>query len=126
MKAKSTNLGTLNQDRIMREKINGLLAGNSGSVVVEVLGYLMDKVEEATFNKPVLNLSEAARYIYVSEASLRAKVRSNLIPCSRPVEGGSGRLYFKRDDLDNYMLQNYCPSSFTIDQMASNYCATKR
>jgi excisionase family DNA binding protein len=53
-------------------------------------------------SKEVLNLSEACRYLDLSESSMYKMTHKGLIPSYKP---NGKRLYFKRSELDSWLLR---------------------
>ena len=55
------------------------------------------------FNKQILSFKEACDYLDVSKSLLYKLTSSKAIDFTKP---NGGKLYFKREDLDSWMLQN--------------------
>lgn len=53
--------------------------------------------------KAILSLQEAANYLGVSESTLYKMTSARTITFYKP---NNGKIYFRRVDLDNWMLQN--------------------
>lgn len=58
-------------------------------------------------NKEILSFKEAVTYLDVSESLLYKLTSNRSISFSKP---NGGRIYFKKSDLDNWMLQNVSQS----------------
>ncbi len=71
-----------------------------------------------TCQKMILNLKEAAFYIGLSQSYLYKLTSSRRIPCYKPL----GKfLYFKKDELDNWLLRNRNVTKKEIEKTALSY-----
>lgn len=79
----------------------------------------LDRIEKlALGNKRVLTFEEASRYTGFSESYLYKLTSARKIPFSKP----NGKvLYFDRDKLDNWLLQNPRMCTDEIEEQASKY-----
>lgn len=85
---------------------------------------LADKVEEQSIlQKSVLNFSELCRYLQVSPSYLYRLTSQKQIPCYCPQ---GKKLYFRKEEIDQWLLQNRQSSSDEIEKAASNYILTNR
>lgn len=85
---------------------------------------LADKIEEQNIlQKPVLNFSELCRYLEVSPSYLYRLTSQKLIPCYCPQ---GKKLYFRKEEIDQWLLQNRQSSSHEIEKAASDYILTNR
>lgn len=84
---------------------------------------LFDKVEELSQKKPFLTINEAAEYLGCQRTKIYVMMNTGELAYSRPNDKGSGRAYFRREDLDAYLSRNYHPSQADIDAQAANYIA---
>jgi excisionase family DNA binding protein len=75
--------------------------------------------------KPVINFKEACSYTGYSPQHLRKMIRDCKIPYYKPEISGSGKLFFKREELDNYLTGNRFAPLCEADQAAATYLATK-
>jgi len=65
-----------------------------------------------SFSKEILSLKEASSYLDVSESLLYKLTSNRKIKFYKP---NRGRIYFKRVDLDHWMLQNeQVPTTFCM------------
>jgi prophage regulatory protein len=71
--------------------------------------------------KSVLTLTEASFILGMGEQTVRMKVRNHEIPAYKP---NVNRLYFKKDELEAWMLQNRSKSMTEIESEAIKYCIT--
>ncbi len=84
-------------------------SSNYNSIVTQIHSYL---------GKQILSFNEAIQYLDVSKSFLYKLTSQNLISYSKP----SGKLiYFKKSDLDNWMLQNTATSVLHEENEMFNY-----
>ena len=74
--------------------------------------------EHAVFQKEVLTFKEACRFLDFSESYLYKLTHKKSIPHFCP---NNKKLYFKRNDLEEWLLQNRRDSSDEVEQKAANY-----
>lgn len=67
--------------------------------------------------KNILSLREAALYLDLSESSIYKLTSESKISFSKP---NGGKLYFKKTDLDNWMLQNESKSIDALGEIILN------
>lgn len=67
--------------------------------------------------KNILSLREAALYLDLSESSIYKLTSESKISFSKP---NGGKLYFKKADLDNWMLQNESKSIDALGEIILN------
>lgn len=91
------------------ESLNHILR-NSIKVSVRVMELenkiklIDDKLNQLILiKKDVLSLKEACEYLSISESHMYKYTMNNSIICFRP---NGKKIYFKRSDLDNWMLTN--------------------
>ncbi len=70
-------------------------------------------------SKNVLDIHEAAILLNLSVQSVRSKVRNREFPAYRP---NPNRLYFKKEELEAWMLQNRQMSQDEMEHEAARYC----
>jgi excisionase family DNA binding protein len=68
--------------------------------------------------KEMLTLIEAAEFMGVSKSTLYKMSYNRALPIFKPT---GGRIYFKRDDILNYLQQNRIKSNKEIEEAATNY-----
>lgn len=68
--------------------------------------------------KSVLSFEEACIYLNLSDSHLYKLTSARKIPCYRP-EGK--KLYFKKNEMDDWMLRNRQSTTDEIEMKASNY-----
>lgn len=73
-------------------------------------------------NKEILTLNEAARYIDTSTSHIYKLTSSKQIPHYCPT---GKKLYFKRSELDEWILKHKQTSVDEIQQQANDYVFTK-
>ncbi len=83
----------------------------------------LDRIEEYSriAAKQVLNITEAAFILDMTTQSVRKKVRERELPAYKP---NPNRLYFKKEDLENWMLQNRRDTMEEMESEAVYYCMT--
>lgn len=64
--------------------------------------------------KDILSFKEATQYLDLSESSLYKLTSESKISFSKP---NGGKLYFKKSDLDNWMLQNENKSVDALEEV---------
>ncbi|WP_417371474.1 helix-turn-helix domain-containing protein [Gelidibacter japonicus] len=73
--------------------------------------------------KPVLNFEEACKYCGISASSMYKHTSANRIPHYKP----EGKLiYFKRDELDEWMLRNRQSTNQEMAEIATSYTFKNR
>ncbi|MFT5252081.1 MAG: excisionase family DNA binding protein [Flavobacteriales bacterium] len=80
-------------------------------------------VEQNLLRKDVLNLNEACSYLDLSASHLYKMTSQKLIPHFCPQ---GKKLYFKRTELDQWLLRNRQDSTDEIETMAANYLLTNK
>ncbi len=73
--------------------------------------------------KEILSFREALIYLDVSESFLYKLTSKKEIPFTKP---NGGKLYFKKKDLDKWMLQNESTSTSELEQNVMNYLKRKK
>ncbi len=77
--------------------------------------------EQNLLKKDVLNFNETCTYIDISASHLYKMTSQKLIPHFCPQ---GKKLYFKRAELDEWLLRNRQDSTDEIETMAANYLLT--
>jgi len=75
-------------------------------------------VEQRVTSKQVLNFNEASRYLELSHSHLYKLTSAGGIPFYKP---NGKKLYFKREELDNWLLRNRCASTTEIEEQAEGF-----
>lgn len=89
------------------------------NLILDKLTEIANKLDEQNIlQKTVLNLSEAAKYLDISESHLYKLTSSRQIPHFCPQ---GKKLYFRREELDQWLQRNRQSSSDEIDREATNY-----
>jgi len=89
------------------------------NLILDKLSEIASKLDEQNIlQKTVLNLSEAAKYLDISESHLYKLTSSRQIPHFCPQ---GKKLYFRRDELDTWLQRNRQSSTDEIDRAATNY-----
>jgi len=88
---------------------------------------IFQKLEEIAnyqfLQKTVLSFDEACKYCGISKSKMYKHTSSNRIPFYKP-EGKL--LYFKREELDQWLLRNRQSSMDELQREATKYSLTKR
>jgi len=78
--------------------------------------------EQNMLKKEVLTFNEAAIYLEVSHSHLYKLTSSGAVPFYKP---NGKKLYFKREELDAWLLSNRSSSKEEIEQQAADYLIKK-
>ena len=83
----------------------------------------LDRIEQYAMiaAKSMLNIKEAAIILGMTVEGLRYNVRNNILPYYKP---NVNRLYFKKSELEDWMMQNRSKSMAEIESEAAAYCTT--
>ena len=74
-------------------------------------------------HKSMLTTEEAAAYLHVSKSYLYKQTSKKLIPYYKP----TGKLcYFKKSDLDAWLMNGRVSTQDEIEQRAQSYCSRNR
>ncbi|MDB5258564.1 MAG: binding domain protein excisionase family [Chitinophagaceae bacterium] len=73
-------------------------------------------------HKQVLNIQEASEYLGISTSHLYKHTSNNNIPFFRPQ---GKRIYFKRSELDEWLLRNRNSSNFELELKVINQIPNK-
>ena len=79
-------------------------------------------VEQQTMQKMVLNFNEACAYLELSQSHLYKLTSTSVVPHYKP---NGKKIYFNREELDNWLLRNRNNSQNEIDQQAADYLIKK-
>lgn len=71
----------------------------------------------------ILGVREACLYMDISKSYLYKLTHGKILPYSCP---NGKKIYFKKDDLDSWMLKNHQSSKEEIKNLASIYIAKKK
>ena len=77
---------------------------------------------QQAMQKQVLNLNDACIYLELSQSHLYKLTSTGSIPHYKP---NGKKLYFKREELDTWLLRNRSNSIDEIEQEAANYLIKK-
>lgn len=87
--------------------------------IIEKLNEIAKKIEEQTLlQKTLLNFTEACIYLAVSKSYLYKLTSTRQIPHFCPQ---GKKLYFKREELNDWLQRNRKSSADEIDQLAAEY-----
>jgi excisionase family DNA binding protein len=89
------------------------------NLILDKLTEIANKLDEQNLlQKSVLNFNEACKYVDVSPSHLYKLTSTKQIPHFCPQ---GKKLYFKREELDNWLQRNRQSASDEIEQIASDY-----
>lgn len=87
--------------------------------IIQMLSSIEQKLNEQTLlKKDVLNLNEACAYLDISASHLYKLTSAKTIPHFCPQ---GKKLYFKRIELDDWLLRNRQSSSDEMEKAATDY-----
>ena len=79
-------------------------------------------ISQGINSKEVLNLQEACQYLELSQSHLYKLTSAGSIPHYKP---NGKKLYFKRSELDAWLLRNRCATQDEIEKQAADYLIKK-
>ena len=86
---------------------------------IEALNLKIERIEKLFLTqKNVLNFSELKLYTNLSESYLYELTSSGGIPCYKP---NGKHLYFKKQEIEDWMLRNRKATNIEIDELASTH-----
>ena len=87
--------------------------------IIEKLDRIEQRLQDQQLpSRGTLNLKEACQYLGISTSCIYKMTSQRRIPFYRP---GGKRLYFKREDLDQWMLSNRVEAESDIERRAYEY-----
>ncbi|MFT3681255.1 MAG: helix-turn-helix domain-containing protein [Ferruginibacter sp.] len=94
------------------------------NLILDKLTEIASKLDEQNLlQKTVLNFNEACKYLDVSPSHLYKLTSTKQIPHFCPQ---GKKLYFKREELDNWLQRNRQSAADEIEQTASDYVLRTR
>jgi excisionase family DNA binding protein len=91
----------------------------SNDTLIEKLNRIENLLtEQNLLKKEVLNINEASRYLELSQSHLYKLTSTGEIPHYKP---NGKKLYFNRQELDDWLLRNRQASADEIETKAANY-----
>jgi len=94
------------------------------NLILDKLTEIASKLDEQNLlQKTVLNFNEACKYLDVSPSHLYKLTSTKQIPHFCPQ---GKKLYFKREELDNWLQRNRQSAADEIEQTASDYVLRNR
>jgi len=91
---------------------------NQETILQELSAIKMMLQEQNLLKKDVLNLNEACHYLNISASHLYKMTSQKQIPHFCPQ---GKKLYFKRSELEEWLMRNRQSSVDEIDALAENY-----
>ncbi len=91
---------------------------------MDIIIQKLEEIEKNLFlQKTVLSFDEACKYCSISKSKMYKHTSSNNIPYYKP----EGKLiFFKREELDTWLLRNRQSSIDELQREATKYSLTKR
>ncbi|MCC8155345.1 MAG: helix-turn-helix domain-containing protein [Tannerellaceae bacterium] len=85
----------------------------------------LDRVEKFTLlgAKSIFDIDEAALYTGIKKGTLYTMTMNQKIPYYKP---NGKKIYFKREELDDWLTQNRISTKEEIDQKATTFITTKK
>jgi excisionase family DNA binding protein len=91
--------------------------------IIEHIENLRQLIEsQGIHTKAVLNFNEACQYLELSQSHLYKLTSAGNIPHYKP---NGKKLYFKRSELESWLLRNRSSTQKEIDQRAADYLIKK-
>ncbi len=91
--------------------------------IISRLENLQRLIESQGINKKeVLNFNEACQYLELSQSHMYKLTSTGAIPYYKP---NGKKLYFKRTELEEWLLRNRSTTKMEIDQQAADYLIKK-
>ena len=91
----------------------------NNSQILDKLTQIAEKIDEQNMlQKAVLNFNEACKYLDVSPSHLYKLTSQKQIPHFCPQ---GKKLYFRRDEIDAWLLRNRQSAADEIDKLATDY-----
>jgi excisionase family DNA binding protein len=91
---------------------------NETDVLKRLIALQRDMSELKVLKKEILNFAEVCDYLNVSGSHLYKLTSKREIPCYQP---NGKKLYFKRSELDEWLLRNRKFATEDIEVAATNY-----
>lgn len=112
----------------IKKELERLPKGGDSKHSTAILYAIFDAIEDLSKRsfKVMLTVKEASQYTGYSAAHIRRLVYNRKLPYYKPEEGGSGKLFLKRTDLDEYMSENRYPSERELGERAATHLASVR
>ena len=93
-------------------------------IIIQKLALIEAMLQDQNLlKKEVLNFNETCKYLDISASHLYKLTSQKQIPHFCPQ---GKKLYFKRTELDNWLLRNRKDSTDDIETMAANYLLTNK
>lgn len=91
--------------------------------ILERLDEIQKMIEsQGLYTKEVLNFTDACRYLELSQSHLYKLTSNGIIPFYKP---NGKKIYFRRNELDAWLLRNRTDSQDEIDRRAAEYLMKK-
>lgn len=92
-------------------------------LILERLNEIQKMIEsQGLYTREVLNFNETCKYLELSQSHLYKLTSNGTIPFYKP---NGKKIYFRRAELDTWLLRNRTDSQAEIDQRAADYIIKK-
>ena len=92
-------------------------------LILERLDEIQKMIEsQGLYTREVLNFNETCKYLELSQSHLYKLTSSGVIPYYKP---NGKKIYFRRAELDSWLLRNRSDSQEEIDRRAADYLISK-
>ncbi|UFK97699.1 helix-turn-helix domain-containing protein [Kaistella faecalis] len=92
-------------------------------LILERLDEIQKMIEsQGLYTREVLNFNETCKYLELSQSHLYKLTSNGTIPFYKP---NGKKIYFRRAELDTWLLRNRTDSQAEIDQRAADYIIKK-
>ncbi|AZB22417.1 DNA-binding protein [Kaistella haifensis] len=91
--------------------------------ILERLDQIQKMIEsQGLYTKEVLNFHDTCKHLELSQSHLYKLTSSGVIPYYKP---NGKKIYFRRAELDSWLLRNRSDSQEEIDRRAADYLISK-
>ena len=105
------------------ESISKFLNDKNMDEILKRLENLQRLIEsQGIYSKEVLNFNEACQYLELSQSHLYKLTSAGNVPHYKP---NGKKLYFKRTELETWLLRNRSMSAEEVEQQAADYLIKK-
>lgn len=99
------------------------MAEEEYKALTERLARIESLVMSGVKDKEVLTLDECAAYTGLSKSHLYRLTSQRVIPFYKPM---GGTIYFRRSEIEDYLLRNRHATQTEINSKATTYCRTHK
>jgi len=103
------------------------LVGLNNAITIKFLNMFTNITTNPTdtqyYGKEILSVKEACLYMDISQSYIYKLTHGRILPFSCP---NGKKIYFRKEDLDNWMMRNHQFSKSEIREQAASYIANKK